>query len=89
MSAELERRYCQVEGWLYGGDRDTEINYRSCKAVKIRRSQRCSGAYHDEDSRNFPPGTVMIVERALVDGQWCSCYTCENCIKQSELELSR
>lgn len=84
----MEIRYPTVQAWLYGGDRDTDVSHEQYKAVRIRFSQVCCGAYHEHKAnRELPAGTVMIRETALVDGRWGSCYTCERCIALAEVEL--
>lgn len=94
--AQMLKTYWDIEGWLYGGDRDTEVNYRRADVVRVRFPQLCSGAYHKDSlhesqplgKREMPAGTRMVCERAVVDGDWCSCYTCEGCIVESVAELA-
>ena len=89
--AQIERRYRAVMDWLYGGDMDVTIRYRTVKAVVTRYVHNCSGVYHDrKGKRRIAPGTLAVVERAWISEfqGFRSCYTCLGCIEASERELA-
>ena len=89
---EAQRRalvtdFKKVESWLYGGDKEAPvIRCRSIEAVVVRFSQLCCSPYHKKPQKH-PAGTLMVVERAVIDGEWRSCYTCRGCIEKSLEEL--
>lgn len=63
---------------MYSGD-DGDVRMYSAKVVRPKRAKKCpgnfAGALHD-----VVANTRGVTERALIDGEWCSCYTCEECI---------
>jgi hypothetical protein len=65
------------EGMYSDGDADIRCYTR--RVVTTRRPHLCPG-YFLEALHDIPTETVAVVERALVDGKWCSSYTCANCI---------
>jgi len=72
--------------YLYGGDRDVEIVCRSMVWVKTRCKQKCVSILHKGPMKQ-PVGVRMVLERARVDGQFGSCYTCESCIRKAQAEM--
>lgn len=85
----LTQRFWRVEGWLYGGDKEApDIRCHSASAVVVRYPQKCCSPYHGLRPKRFPAGTLMVAERAVIDGSWRTCYTCEGCIEKSLVELS-
>ena len=60
-------------------DCDAEVRLHSKKVVIPRKARKCPGNFL-EGLHDVASGKRGIVERALVDGQWRSCYTCEDCI---------
>lgn len=56
------------------------VRLYSAKVVTTRKAQTCPG-YWRNARHDIAPGSVCVVERALVDDKWASCYTCETCIK--------
>lgn len=86
--AQLLKKFWQIENWLYGGDKEApDIRCHSTTAVVIRYPQTCCSVYHGRRPQRYPAGTMMIVERAVIDGRFCSCYTCRDCIEKSLVEL--
>ena len=71
--------------YLYGGGDET-IECRSAEWVVTRFSQKCVSVMH-KGPMTLPAGTRMILERAKVEGQFGSCYTCEACMKASAKEI--
>lgn len=63
---------------MYAGD-DGDVRMYSAKVVRPTKGKKCPGnfaeALHDVAAK-----TRGVVERALIDGKWRSCYTCEDCI---------
>jgi hypothetical protein len=74
--------------YLYGGDRDVKIECWSARWVITRCKQKCVSVLHKGPMKQ-PVGARMLLERAKVDGQFGSCYTCERCIKAASDELRR
>jgi hypothetical protein len=87
MSWPLTTREQESLEYLYGGG-DEQIECRSMAWVVTRFPQKCVSVMH-EGPMTIAAGTRMVLERAKVEGQFGSCYTCEACIKASwrELEL--
>jgi hypothetical protein len=90
MSEKLTKVEKEALGYLYGGG-DEEIVCHSAVWVITRYSHECLSIYHrPDDVPMFPAGTRMVLERARVDGQFGSCYTCGACIqaaRRAVLEL--
>jgi hypothetical protein len=62
----------------FEGERDVRIRARTVKIVTTRKPQKCyrpEGTLHD-----IPAGTRARHERAIVDGEWGSYYTCCDCM---------
>lgn len=64
---------------MYAADRDVNIRARSVKIVTVRKPQFCA-AHREYKGDTVYPGTRCLVERAVVDGAWCSSYTCIACV---------
>jgi hypothetical protein len=73
-------------GWLYGGDRDVDVACHSLCWVITRYSQKCVSVLHKGPMKQ-PAGTKMVLERARIDGQFGSCYTCCRCVKAAIEDL--
>jgi hypothetical protein len=61
---------------MYGGDEGVE--QLSVKVVKTRIPHKCPGTFiglHD-----VPARSRMVMEKAIVDGEWRTCHTCEDCV---------
>lgn len=86
MSELLTESEKEALEYLYGGG-DESIECRSVMWVKIRVPQKCVSVLH-KGKMTLAAGTRMILERAKVEGQFGSCYTCEDCIHASKRELS-
>ena len=85
----LVDRFERVSGWLYGDE--CVIECRKVSAVLTRYSHVCCSLYHRDEAEGvkaIPPKTLAIVERAKVEGQFGSAYTCQECIAKAELELA-
>jgi hypothetical protein len=82
VAEKLSRIECEAIEWLYGGDRDVEIVCWSAAWVRTRCKQKCISVMHKGPMKQ-PVGSRMVLERARVDGQFGSCYTCENCVKNA------
>ena len=87
MSTQLTPAERESLDYLYGGDRDVEIVCHSSAWVVTRYSHKCLSVLH-KGKLNVMAGSRMILERAKVDGQFGSSYTCEDCIKASQRELN-
>jgi hypothetical protein len=86
MSVALVEREVGVMDLLEGfqgmySDGDADVRCYSQKVVKTRKAQKCPGMFL-EALHDIPAGTTAVVERALLDGKWCSCYTCAACIEK-------
>lgn len=86
MSKTLSVAEDEAIHYLYGGDDETP-EYWSAQWVKIRCPQTCFSVYHGKKSATFPPGTRMLVERAKIEGQFRSCYTCAECMRKADAEI--
>lgn len=74
-------------GWLYGGDRDVDIQCLRVKRVRIRYSQVCCSVYHKRKIKKLPAGTEVVRETAKVDGVFGTAYTCLGCIAKAHKDL--
>lgn len=75
--------------YLYGGGDET-IECWSAQWVTTRYAHVCCSVHHSDEpkgTREIPAGTRVIVERAKVDGQFGTCYTCNDCLKLVLKEL--
>lgn len=59
------------------GPNDESIKMYSKSLVTTRKTQICNSI--TGSSHTCPPKTVMIREKAFVDGKWASCYMCRSC----------
>lgn len=72
--------------YLYGvGTEDYEMECRSLGWVHIRYPQNCVSILHKGKTAELA-GTRMVSERAKVEGKFCTCYTCETCVKAAAKE---
>lgn len=62
-------------------DSDTDIRCYTTAVVRTRTPHQCPGNFK-EALHSIPVGSRAVVERALVEGKWSTCYTCEECILQ-------
>ena len=74
MSSDLLYAFEGMYSDAYG-----DVREYSTKVVKTRKPHKCPG-YWREEQHEIPAGTTAVVERAIMDGKWVSCYTCEACI---------
>lgn len=66
-------------------DGDADVRQYSRRVVRTRSVHSCPGFFL-EALHNIPAGTLAVVERAIVDGKWCSCWTCADCINRWKRE---
>ena len=59
----------------FAGDRDVDYRCRSVKIVTIRKPRFCPDCRQDK-----PVGTRMRRDKAVLDGEWGTAYTCLECI---------
>jgi len=85
MSEKLTISQDEALAYLYGGG-DEQIECHSSAWVITRFPQKCVSVMH-EGRMTQPAGTRMILERAKVEGQFGSCYTCKDCIEKAQGEL--
>jgi len=85
MSEKLTIPQDEALAYLYGGG-DEEIVCWSARWVVTRFPQKCVSVMH-EGKMTQPAGARMILERARVEGQFGSCYTCKDCIEKAQKEL--
>lgn len=69
----------EFEGMYSDGDADVRCYSR--RVVVTKKPHRCPGNFL-EALHDIPIGTAAVVERALVDGKWATCYTCSDCIEK-------
>ena len=86
MSDKLRGAELDALDYLWGGG-DEEIVCRSVVWVVTRYPHQCMSILH-KGTAVLPAGTRMVLERARVDGQFGSCYTCESCIEKCKKELA-
>ena len=64
----------------FDGDKDPEpVRCRSRAMVTIRKPRLCCGNGAGE-AHQIEPGSRMLVERGIVDGQWRSWALCTACM---------
>jgi hypothetical protein len=66
-------------------DGDTDVRCYSRRIVRIRKAQKCPGNFL-EALHDIPAGTEAVVERAIIDGKWATCYTCADCVTKWNLK---
>ena len=62
------------------GDRDVKIRCRTRKIVKVRKSHDCILADLIDRPHKISIGENAVIDKAIVDGEWDSCYSCINCM---------
>ena len=85
MSKALTISESEALAYLYGGG-DEEIVCHSEVWVMTRYPHPCLSPVHQGEI--IPAGTRMVLERARIDGQFGSCYTCTACMKRAEKEIA-
>jgi hypothetical protein len=66
-------------------DGDADVRQYSRRVVKTRKAHKCPGNFL-EALHDIPAGTTAVVETAIVDGKWGSCYTCADCVEKWKKE---
>jgi hypothetical protein len=68
---------------------ECEVKYQTIKIVKTRKEQKCMGVPGVDglDLHPIPAGTRARHEKAMIDGEWGSYYTCIDCIKKSLVQM--
>ena len=62
------------ENWdPFEGDRDVDIRLETRKIVKVRKTHICN---FETKPHKIKPRSMAMVDRAIVDGKWCSQYFC-------------
>lgn len=87
MARRLTGRQMDALDYLWGGG-DEVIECRKITWVKIRYPQMCMTIIHKGDHK-LPAGTRMVRETAKVEGQFGTCYTCEDCLRRAEQPTDR
>ena len=62
------------------GDRDVKISCHTRKIVRIRKEHDCVLADLIGEPHKISIGERAILDKAIVDGEWGSCYACINCM---------
>ena len=63
---------------LFAGDKDSPtIRARTNRMVTTRKPHDC---LYGVDRHEIPVGRRARVERAVVDGEWCTYYACVDCL---------
>lgn len=65
---------------FWEGDRDVDVRQKTVKIVTTRKPQTCTAHNGFRRAEEIPAGARMMVERAIVDGKWCSAYVCVGCV---------
>ena len=60
---------------LSGDLRDVDIKNREQKLVITKKSHECSFC-----EKEYPAKTEMVCEKAFIDGEPTTCYTCIECV---------
>lgn len=61
----------------FEGDMDTDVRCETRKIVNTRTPHECTLG---EEFHEIKPGTMAMVDIAIVDGKWCSQYFCIDCV---------
>lgn len=67
------------EGMYSEGKGGGDIYRLTARVVRTRKAHNCPGNFSG-DAHPIPVGGRAVREHALVDGAWCTCWTCEKCI---------
>jgi hypothetical protein len=73
--------------YLYGGG-DQKIECRSARWVVTLKPHDCLSVLH-KGALSVSSPAPMVLQKAKVDGQFGSCYTCQECINAAVEELRR
>jgi hypothetical protein len=65
---------------FWDGAGDATVECRSVKLVITRKPHLCAGCNHFK-GKEHPAGTRMVMDRAKVDGDFGTAYTCLPCIE--------
>ena len=77
-----DAQYIDANYSLYGGPDESDIRCRTIRVVAVRKEQKCmcpAGSGHD-----IQIGQRAVADRALVDEEWGTCYTCLFCLEAWE-----
>lgn len=79
-----DEQYIAANDSLYEGPDESEVRCRTITIVKVRKPQKCmcpAGKGHP-----IAVGERAVADRANVDGEWGTCYTCLPCLESWEKE---
>lgn len=76
-----DQQYLDALDSLFGGPDETEIKCRTTKLIHTKKTQACQCPDSRHNQHLISVGSRAVVDRALVDGKWCSCYVCLPCLK--------
>lgn len=72
-----DEKYLETEFFL---DRDLIIKNRQIKLVITRKEHMCAFGYVIGKEHTIPIGKKVYFEKAVVEGEWGSCYSCLECL---------
>lgn len=67
----------QYEEFDISENDEIEIRCRTTKLIKTRKPHRCC---MDIKEHSIPAGSIALRDSAIVDGEWCTVYSCTDCI---------
>lgn len=79
--ALTDAEYVKSAYSMYGVD-ECDIRCRTVRMTTTRKEHRCmcpAGPPYGKE-HSIPAGARAVIDRAIVDGEWGSCYTCLPCL---------
>lgn len=69
------------------GETDVDIRCRTVKIIVAAKDHKCSSCLLDQKEHIIKAGEKARVEKAIVDGSWCSYYSCIPSLNRLLMEL--
>lgn len=75
-----DKQYLEENESMFSGPDETEIRCRTTKVGKVRKEQMCMCPDH-RPPHAIKPGERAVIDRAIADGTWGTCYVCLPCLE--------
>lgn len=76
-----DQQYIDALDSLFSGPDETEIKARTTKIVRTAVSHPCQCPDSRHSQHSIPAGSRAVLDRAIADGSWGSCYVCLPCLE--------
>jgi hypothetical protein len=81
MSELTDQQYLDALDSLFGGPDETAVECRTTKIVVTAKEHACQCPDSNHNQHSIPAGSRAVLDRAIADGKWSSCYVCLPCLK--------